>query len=425
MIANRQVSLQSALLALLAMSIFVSPRIRIGFLSGRAIDLRLQELILIAALFLLVISGRKTVALMGMLWSHWLAAYLFSGAIIVIIHALLGDVELIRGVAFFIRGVEPFLLAIAVASLWRARTNASSTLVLRTIHLGLGLNVMWVLYQLATGTHRTLFADSVSQTIESYGPRLIGEPSSFGTGIFFALMAVISYAEFKWRFLRLRGTIFMFTGCAIGSIASQSRVSIGAVALVGLAFVLRSRPDRKTRWLRAILIAGFIAVALQSFRVALSARFSQTGIQASAGVRATNIWKPLLGTLTDSPIIGIGPGALGTLRIPATEAHNVILRIFLDYGLVVGCVLIALLATIVSRSYRIARQRRSPCTSMWATSSWFGMAIIFATGLLQDSFSAVMTTSILGLIWGCLGGELIANRRVEHECTRSTNNASP
>ncbi|MCP6031679.1 hypothetical protein NL371_26670, partial [Klebsiella pneumoniae] len=65
------------------------------------------------------------------------------------------------------------------------------------VTLGAFLNLLWFGYQLVVGTPQTLVGQEVGDQIESYGPKLIGEPSAFGTGQYWAFVAAVAAARLK------------------------------------------------------------------------------------------------------------------------------------------------------------------------------------------------------------------------------------
>jgi O-antigen ligase len=133
-------------------------------------------------------------------------------------------------------------------------------------------------------------------------------------------------------------------------------------------------------------------------------RLSTEGVEASAEYRVEYIWRPLLQYALGHPFLGIGPGSLGTSRYPWTEAHNIILRVALDFGLFTAACFAFLLGTLLVRSWRAGRGAQSVEQRVFATVAFYSVAVVVVAGMLQESLSAVMSSHLTMLTVGLFAG---------------------
>lgn len=390
------------LLAAIILAITLGPRIRLPGLLDRAVDLRLQDLLLIPAIVYVFFVDR--LPSMRRTWGPWPAVFAFGAAIVTVINMLLApDMSALRTVAYLGRTLETFILAVAVAGLYRLCGDRAQRTALGSLHVAIAANVLWVAFQYATGKQSTLIGSGVGDLIEAYGPKLIGEGSAFGTGFFFALVAALGAAQLlSHTGRRWTGPLLLAVGL-IGAYVSQSRAGLGAAAAcVVLAVVL---PDvrRRSRLLSAAALAVAAAVAIP--QLPQTGRLSESGFQAGFGVRTTPIWDPLLHVLGQHPLVGIGTGQLGTPTYPWTEAHDAALRAALDYGLIVGALfLIAYLATGWHAFRALYATSERPDVRIWAALALMLVVGVAIAGVAQDALIAVMSTHLVMLGAGLFGG---------------------
>lgn len=394
------------LLGLLILSVLVSPRLRIGAMGEQAIDLRLQDFLLAVALVYLFAAPRSSrLRPMRVLWGDALLIFCLVAFVGFLLHSLSPEYSALRGFAFFGRALEAFVLASVVCRLMLAAGRAGARTAFRAIHLGAVANFVWVLFQAATGQSTTLLGDIYDSG--TYGPRLLGEPSVFGAGVFFVFIAALGVAEFRSRaYSRIWASALVTMGCA-GAMLAQSRVSLIAVLIfIGLG-ALKTGYDRAANPLRLALAGGFVAGILLLVRADIYSRFSQTDLAAGLAIRQSRIWAPIVEVIRDSFWWGIGPGALGTMDYPWSEAHNIVLRALLDYG-VLGA--LAFFWLFLSGGYRASRFART--TASVAGRTFGGAAVLFLgalliAGMVQEALTAVMSLHLLMVLFGLTGAHII------------------
>jgi len=196
-------------------------------------------------------------------------------------------------------------------------------------------------------------------------------------------------------------------------VLTQSRTALVASGLgTLLACTLALRPGRK--W----VVVGLLALLLAAVLVALSPLrhwFIFAGAnswQSVIGPRLA-IWSQAMDGVQDYPVWGMGFGAFGALArlvyplIPPADAaviedaHNLYLQTALDFGLVGGAVLIALLAIAFVAAARLVRARPARTLSRaWAA----GLLGALTAHALYGLTDAVALGTLAGIpFWFLLG----------------------
>jgi O-antigen ligase len=253
-----------------------------------------------------------------------------------------------------------------------------------------------------------LIGRAAGDQVGSYGPRLIGEPSSAGTGTFFAFAAALALAAYRARLMRTATAVVLFVGAAACAYLAESRTAL--VSIIGLTglFVVQSRPGR-------LGLPSRIAVATAAGSLAIwyvlrnhTERLSISGLNRGAEDRLRDIWAPIVDRAADDPLLlalGVGPGGLPDPALPITEAHNIVLRAWLDFGLVGGTLFLAALVVVGVSAYRVSRDaRRDPFTALYAELVALYALAVAITGVALDSLTTVTSTHLLMMAAGLFAG---------------------
>lgn len=401
---------QGILLVAIILAIGVSPRIQIGALAGKAVELRYQDVVLVIAL--VVLTGSRRGFRRVRVWGHWFGLFLLAASVGFAIHLFTSEVSIVRQAAFFVRQMEPFFVAAAVCSLYVNAFSASRRSVLRVLHVAVFLNGSWVVYQILSGVPRTLLGSSTNSALESYGPKLIGEATPFSAGSFFAFAAALVVAE-QGTMKQRRGLLPLLMALAlVGGVVTQSRVSLAAIAVLSVIFVTAAWSKRRSLAVRVAAVALLAGTLGPSFvreaGFSENERLTSAAIARSVDERVTAIWFPVLGVVLDNSAIGVGPGAVGTDRVPYTEAHNVLLRAALDFGLFAAAAFLGLALCIFIRAWRRTKvANEAPYLAMYARLTCLYLVVTAFSGLFQDSFSSVMSSHLLMAAIGLFAAELI------------------
>ena len=405
-------------LAIFILAITLSPRLRVGAIGGKAIDVRLQDILLVPTLLMLVVS-KHPFPNMRRAWGVWPRLYVPVAFVATLGNLLIvPSADIFRQVAFFGRGVELFLIAAVVAGMYAAAGPHALRLTMRALHLAIWANIAWMAYQIGTGTQLVLFG-SLGDTIEAYGPKLIGEPSAFGTGFFCAFAVALGVAEIRTRAGSKIISLAMIAAASVAAFYSQSRVSLVAIAIVLALLTLKPTSSGKLHLFGATIMAGFGTLAIILMPSNLQGRLSPAGIEGSAFFRVDQIWKPLLNVALDHPLLGIGPGSLGTPAYPRSEAHNIILRAALDYGLVGAALLVAVFVVVLRNAHRSQRAENEDARLFGNLALLVTFAVL-ATGIVQDSLTGVTSSHLTSVAIGLMAGAL--QRRANEPVLAPTQN---
>lgn len=412
-IEKRSNKVAAWLLFLLILAICIGPRLRSGDGDSR-VDIRYQDILLIPS-FLYVLATRKPGDPRPLLvaFGRWaIPLFIYGATFAAILTSFDGDIGLVRRVSYLGRALELFLLASVAAGLFIRSGTAAPKAALRAVHFAAHTNIAWMAFQAATGKTGTFLGASVGATIESYGPKLIGEGSAFGTGQFFAFTAAVAVAQLRARYTGGGPAVLLLAVSAIGAWLSQSRISIGVVILsVAVLLVLATKKGRLFNFGRTLIAVALGVWATEFILPHLQGRQSIGGVESGLDVRIADVWGPLLDALGNSPILGVGPGGL-TNGLPI-EGHNIYLRAALDYGLIIGPLFIGILVYAMFKALTVSRNAEQPASvRLFANLAFMGALGALFSGFVQDAMTGVMSSHLtmlsLGLFAGALSSHLTA-----------------
>jgi hypothetical protein len=399
------------LLVLLIVAIGLGPRFRLGTLDdARAIDVRPQDLLLpIAALVAYGSARAADLTSRRQPWWRWFVVACYAAVLVTLLHLLVDDdVSAVRRVAFLGRHLLLFVVAFVVYALYRRIGGNAGRLVLRSLVAVVVANASWVAYQVVSGQATVLIGRTAGDQVGSYGPRLIGEPSSAGTGTFFAFAAALALAGYRARLMHTATSALLFVGAAACAYVVESRTALVSIVGLGGLFVVQARPGRLALPSRiaAVTAAGSLAIwyLLQNH----TERLSVNGLNRGAEDRLRDIWAPIVERAAGDPLLlllGVGPGGLPGPALPITEAHNIVLRAWLDFGLVGGTLFLAALGAVGVSAYRVSRDPgRDPFTALYAELAALYALAVAITGVALDSLTTVTSTHLLMLAVGLFAG---------------------
>jgi len=392
------------LLFLLVLIIGIGPRISLGVVDA---EIRAQDLLMLPLMLYLALSSTPPTTLpMRRLLGTALPIFLGASVIVVSLAVVaFPEIDLWRRITYYGRTLEMLFLGIVVAGLYLRSGYRALHTVFGAVTLGAFLNLLWFGYQLVVGAPQTLVGQEVGDQIESYGPKLIGEPSAFGTGQYWAFVAAVAAARLKTGNRVVLNTL-LFIGAVGGAWLAESRISVGS-SLVILALILVLGKDRK----RSVNVFGALAgvsiglVGLVQIVPLLAGRVSPASIREGFDFRVDNIWAPFLDTIVNSPLIGVGPGGLlGETYL--SEAHNIVLRAMLDFGIIIGLLFIWLFIRAMIRGFRLAQSVDVDQTTRIA--AYLGAFCILSTlisGQVQDALTAVMPAHLTMVAVGVLAAQ--------------------
>lgn len=392
------------MLFLIVLIIGVGPRIPLGFIDA---EIRVQDILIFPImLYLLLSPSPQEKHPLRRLIGTALPVFLWASFVTVLLSIFVfPEISLLRRVAYFGRTVEMIFLAIVIAGLYLRSGHNALRVILNGVTIGALLNLCWFAYQVAVGEPTTLFGGVFGSQVEAYGPRLIGEPSAFGVGQYWTFVAAIAAARIKGG-IRVWFSTLLFAAALWASWMAESRISMGSILVLGGLVLILGR-DRKRPIHILGTISGIIITIFGASQIlpVLGGRLSPDAIHASFQIRLRDIWQPNISAIIDSPLIGIGPG--GLLGIGnQSEAHNIIIRAMLDFGIVVGPLFLTLFLIAMMRGFRLARSTQvDPITR---TAGYIGAFSILGTlisGQVQDALTAVMPSHLTMVAIGVLAAQ--------------------
>lgn len=404
------------LLFAFVLAIAISPRVRIetDLISIRIpIDLRIQDLLLVPSIVYLMGSVRPaTRSALTSVLGPALPVFLWLAALATTVAALDStEVSIFRRLAYLGRTVEMFVLAAVIAGLYLRAGDRAMRAALAAVYLGAVLNVTWVCYQYVAGFQGTALGADVGDLIDSYGPKLIGEASAFGTGQYFVFIAAVGAAEIRARVGRQGPGALLLVAGLVGATLAESRISMGIIAaIIVMTFAVSTVRRRFLNPGGIFFGALVVAAGLLAFGDQLQGRLSWDAIRQSVDDRVYGIWSPLLTYVLEHPLTGVGPGGL-TPELPNVEAHNVVLRALLDFGIPAGIAFIALFVVVIVRANVASKlPDAGDELRLFANVAMISVIAVLASGMVQDALTAV-TSSHLAMISVALFAAAFARHR--------------
>jgi len=409
------------LMCTLIFCVALGPRMRLLMFPGRPVDIRLQDILIIPSMAYIWLMPTPVRSRMSDVWGSWCMALCGYASIVTMVYVLVEtQTPVMERIGFLVRGMEPFVLATVMCGLALRSGDDAGRWALRALHATFLANAAWVAYQMATGSIRTLVGTDVGNLVESYGPKLVGEPTVFGTGAFFGLMAALAVAEHRSPVVPRFFAFAMLAVAGTGAFVSQSRIWLGSVVTFGLLAVRSERPG--SRILRATTLVATGAVLVVCVQPAQFAnRMSATGVQRSLTGRISDIWSPMIDIASARPVtllMGVGPGGIRAASF-ASEAHNLLLRSWLDYGIPGMVLFVGMGAMIFSRASAVARAGwGSPTLKIFANFACLSLVGIVISGLVEDSFTAVTSSHLVMIAVGLFAAEWMRERDPAQETVR-------
>lgn len=381
-----------------------SPRIRLAFVPGESVDFRLQDMLLPIALAYLLLAPKAALrARWDLVWGRWLFAFVYVATATTLLHLVAGQqVPDVVRIAYLGRTIEMFFLAMVVCGLY-LRAGAGHEQVGRVLRLGVIGNLVWIGYQYAFGTNDTLLGD-VGGLIESYGPKLIGEPSAFGAGMFLVFATALTVADYRTGKLRTHSMLLAVAAIVLSAYVVESRISL----IIILSFLILLS-GRRVRGLFSLPFVAFVMLAIGAATIAWAdrfvGRFSADSLLGSLQTRL-DIWSALAAYADNGWLAGVGPAGLTAPSVPRDEAHNIIVRAWLDFGLLGALLLFMVFGFVVVATARAVRAEQ-PTSVRWAAMlAGLTLAGVFAAGMVQDALTAVTSTHLLMVTLGIFVAEL-------------------
>jgi hypothetical protein len=221
--------------------------------------------------------------------------------------------------------------------------------------------------------------------------------------------AILLHTALASSALRSRAILLACAGAA----ATMGALTFSRAAFVGIVIILGSYLWKQRSMGQFLLaLSAIVAVALllpDAFFERASAGWADGEITAG---RLDQIWRPLIGTFWEAPIIGHGlsstqwatPNLLGVM-LPVAHPHNAYLAVALDLG-TVGVVVVAVFFWSAWRTFsHLSKHHVDPQWRGVFVGCMVCLLCLAADGLTSGRFTPVFPQSALWLCYGLALGQ--------------------
>jgi len=257
----------------------------------------------------------------------------------------------------------------------------NNTTIKTTLYICLGLNFLWIFYQIVSGNLGSLLG---ADKAFSYGLALIGEAAAFQVGSLLSLFFFISLSYFYEKeslsFKVLGFLLGLFLAYAV--YLTQSRVSLLGILLGFIIYIyVRTNIFYKYLIISFSVIASMWLFSIVKISISKSDnnRFTLEGVLASYEARGGDIWAEPIGIINENIFIGHGLGALSHFNKNTNEMHNYYLKLLLEGGIFYLIVFILFLISIIFLKNK---------QNKYFISMKLYLFCLLLSGFLQDSFSS-------------------------------------
>lgn len=355
---TKKISHLSLPVFLIALSIAFSPSLSFGELGGhQAFEIWIEDILLLVFVSIWLASlllSRNSTTIQKPQLALPISTWLSFLAISLLINIILNNINAARGVFFFLKEVEFFILYFYIYA--HLKHDSVPSLIRLWIALG-ALNGLWILFQYFINLKITYY----------YGPTAIVEPESpFISGGFFLLIFIFLLNVLLFHYLpttahRIKKLFIslLIAMPAIGIISSGSRTSFFGL-IVALLSTIMLYSFKKFRWktlLKTILLLSVLSISSLVLLIKipggsriLNVNSIQGELTGTVANSRLNIWKKSGLFILDHPfglIFGLGKSSVSRNMQP----HNQYLQILIESGVVGVVIFITLLLIILKKTF--------------------------------------------------------------------------
>jgi len=396
----------------LALTTAFSYSFSVGMLPGREIEIRTDDLLLIATLGALTLSvvrrdGKYNISLcspIGFIFLILVLQGLFSTFFNILFRQL--DLKELIVASFYWSKYSQYLVIFFLTT-WLIRTNPERKQVLGALALGLAVIVVWGVIQVISDNYalRSMF-NRVAMPFD-IGPNVMGAYLVVVIPPLFSITTTKSLQKQERRALLLLLLISTILVFFTGSRASVIGFVFALVAIIGLRFIQHEISGRAfIKLLSFVFVFALIILLLGLFPTPVR-RLFMFDRYSVFDARIDSIWIPLVErTLSRNPILGNG-----IMLFDRNKAENYFVRLFSEQGFV-GLGLFSILMVLLSRiGIRVSRFSQDPIIRKVAIG--FVGSII---GLLFASFwsDKFIVVRIMTPFW-ILGGIVVGSYQKNYE----------
>lgn len=348
-------------LILLSTAIAFSPRFSFGTIaSGKALDIRLEDIILLALLVLsasfFLLSKKTTVSKPPLftLVVGWIGISLFS----ILINLSLENIDVSAGFFYLLKEIEFF--GIYFYTYYHIRNIQEAKVLLWAWIVFAFVNALWIFIQIVGDLKITYY----------YGPTMFAEPQgpSLSGGFFLIMFFFLGslYLYYLHRIPGIHKKIILAVATllpAIGVISSGSRSAfLGFVVALAVAFFLYISKQYKEGRIRLALRTLGISIAISLIGLLLlpsipgTARFFNADklsfeLHTDNAASRLSIWTGQIQGLLNKPtylLFGYGKSYI----LEKQQPHNQYLQTLVDTGIVGSLIFLFIIATILKKCFR-------------------------------------------------------------------------
>lgn len=389
---------------LISISILISPRFSLTN-SGQSVDLRLQDILVGFSIFLFASKRFRDGVLLLNQSLKFLPFIFIIGAILITTIAMISSSgqSLLRIIGYGFRPIETIYLALVLGCLLMIIDGPFPMKLYQIIKIVLVANFIWVIIQKILGFSANAIILPNSESITTYGPKLIGEGSVFGAGQLFIFLGCIALSEVLIFKNKLSG-ILLLVSAYIGEILVDSRASIIGLGILTL-FAIVAKKDRPLSIspTKIIFLLSVVMISSPLWVSLISGRLALDRLIYSIDFRNQYVWGKITTIIFQNPFLAVGPGGFGS-TIP-TEAHNLFLRSLAEWGVPIGLLYIFTIFSTFFLAVIKCKDQNSTTTSRFFSLIYIYFFInVIVSGLVQDSLSAVMPSHLWALSLGLFLG---------------------
>lgn len=395
----------------LILAISISPRFSLGCLeSGRAVELRYEDILIVLIMVLWFFHHMMTSK--GIYLSPIfkpIFIYLSIAIICSFIGIIIWGIDPAMAFFFIAKEIQYIIIFIIMVN-----CIVKYSIVNRTINVLLICGLIagvYGLYQFVSG----VFMGSAHGY---YGIASIGEPSSFATGGYFAIMMIISSTLFFYsdtKFLKYTSTVAAILLCfaLINSGSRANVVGAGFATLILLLIIMTDSRKTISYKFRMLVFAAVIILSLGSYlffeKTTTLSRVTDINHMKESLFRdrVEAIYPIVWNEFKKSPIIGQGKTACSLVIGGTGEAHNHYLRILVEMGVIGLLSFLFMLSAIMKMSIKVYKNSRFGLGRTIGLSCLLCTICLMIAAIAQDAFIPVKVNE---MFWVLVGLTAAVNR---------------
>ena len=396
------------LLAIFPFALALSPRIALNLAIGRAVEYRLNELLLVPMIISAIWCLRCSAV--SLLRSPWRPMLLVSitGSLLVLVFSIFNDsANSLLIVGYGYRFLVFFVILVTIAILRGIQREPHDAFILSTIGIAFVINSFVVVLQRSRGQRAVYINEYTDQRIEMYGSGLLGEPAPLAAGFFFVMIlavlgALVVHRQIgAWLYLSSSAVAFV----CILFVVNRSALVGGIVIAIATGVSYWRDKKQQVLFLAAVCAVG----VLSALTVGRLFRLDGYSLRQAADIRLS-IWSQGLAATYSDPL-RISSSGFGI------EPHQAYLRLISEYGVVVGAAILGLLFLMLIRPRLEFRDpialmgHRIPNLVDWSWSFRAFLLSLLVAGFITDSLTPVMSWQMLAYLGGLTWGVWISNQR--------------